>query len=581
MKNKTLQLLHLKKRIIRITSGFCILCAVLFSGILFSAAWSAYSEIRAQEISNSETGMENSRLIFQNELDEICRMDWYLVEQYENGVMAPEEFGTYLENFDLPYCGVLEGDETKIKAYYPWNISYYSFQRTMDTFFANHEISEEIHFFAHNFSNSRNGVVMVHFVNVENIQMIFVYLLESEFYWSDYVDNSLRNGFFVYDSALKEVAPSKTSFVNLNEVLEELETGNAQGSVVFADGGNSRLVSYIQCPGTGIYLFNSIPLTSFSHFLQQQVLRLLPWCIAVGIGVVGVIYLYYRRIFRPVILIGEALNKEMLNEGTDDGRSFPESGFSPIMELVSALKNKILEVKESEYKERLLKEQAELINLQSQINPHFMYNTLESIRDMSILEGGKDAPKMVKALADFFRYTISKKETIVSIRDELKNVEDYLKIQNYRFQNKFIYQRQFDENADYMDYKVIKMMLQPIVENAIFHGLEPVIGQGTITIQIYTTTKQLRISIKDDGVGIDPETLHSLNERILADDHVDSVAENKHGIALKNVSQRIHLYFGREYGLTIYSKEKVGTEVLISIPIMTDLSDFSAISLLK
>ena len=187
----------------------------------------------------------------------------------------------------------------------------------------------------------------------------------------------------------------------------------------------------------------------------------------------------------------------------------------------------------------------------------------------------------MKALADFFRYTISRKETVVSVRDELKNVEDYLRIQNYRFRNKFVYRRQFDENADYMDYQVIKMMLQPIVENAIFHGLEPVMGKGTVTIQIYTTSKQLRISVKDDGIGMDSKTLHDLHEKILQDDHIESASGNKHGIALKNVNQRIHLYFGPEYGLTVYSKVKVGTEVLISLPVIKERPDFSGMPFLK
>ena len=238
-----------------------------------------------------------------------------------------------------------------------------------------------------------------------------------------------------------------------------------------------------------------------------------------------------------MIAISEALNREIQDETLFSDASESSAIYSPVVDIVNEMKRKILLIKENEYKERLLKEQAELIMLQSQINPHFMYNTLESIRAMATLEGAAEAPKMVKALADFFRYTISKKDTIVTVQEELKNIEDYLTIQNYRFQNKFVYNREFDTSAPYMNCRVIKMMLQPVVENAIFHGLEPMIGKGAITIRIYLTTKHLRIVIKDNGMGISPENLHKLNEEILKNDHVESIDRSKYGIALKCESE--------------------------------------------
>ena len=458
-----------------------------------------------------------------------------------------------------------------ITGYYPRVVSYYSFKKTMDEFLEQNTLTGNIHFFAHNFSNSKNAIVLVHQVETGGADLLFVYQIEDTYYWSDYTDNSLRNGYFLYDIILDSLAPSRPSFVNMTEVVRELKKGKELGSLIFGNDTSDRLVSYVKCEKVDVYLFNSIPIASFQSFLVQDLKEKLPLYIVFLCAVSGVGWVFYRFICRPVIAISEALNREIQDETLFSDASESSAIYSPVVDIVNEMKRKILLIKENEYKERLLKEQAELIMLQSQINPHFMYNTLESIRAMATLEGAAEAPKMVKALADFFRYTISKKDTIVTVQEELKNIEDYLTIQNYRFQNKFVYNREFDTSAPYMNCRVIKMMLQPVVENAIFHGLEPMIGKGAITIRIYLTTKHLRIVIKDNGMGISPENLHKLNEEILKNDHVESIDRSKYGIALKNVNQRIRLYFGREYGISIYSKEKIGTEVIISLPIVDDM----------
>ena len=389
MKKKTRQLLHLKRHIIWITGLLVVLCTGIFAAVFILTTKTAYSEILTLETENSETGMRNAKFFFEQRIEEICQMNQYLADQYENAGMAAEDFGFWLERFDLSYCGVVRQEETGGISYIPWNISQYSFSEIMREFMEKYGSDGNIHFFAHNFSNSRNGIVMTHCVVKEGLRLMFVYQLESEFYWSDYTDNSLRNGYFIYDSALEEIAPSKTSFVNLNDVLEELKAGKEKGSMIFQNGAESRVVSYILCEDRGVYLFNSIPVTSFDSFVQQQFRRLFPWYLLTASGIAGTAYLYYRRVFRPVLLIGEALSREVFHGKEQCTAEFPESSFSPVMDLVKSLEEKIFEAKEREYKERLLKEQAELINLQSQINPHFMYNTLESIRAMSALEGEK------------------------------------------------------------------------------------------------------------------------------------------------------------------------------------------------
>lgn len=215
---------------------------------------------------------------------------------------------------------------------------------------------------------------------------------------------------------------------------------------------------------------------------------------------------------------------------------------------------------------------AELLALQNQINPHFLYNTLEAIRGDALCEGIDSIADTTEALSTFFRYTITDTGNLVSVEDELENVENYFKIQQYRFGDKLNMKVNFpDDYSRIMECKLPKLTLQPVVENAIFHGLESKAEGGTITISLEMTEKKLLISIHDDGIGIDEEELIKINQRL--ETAVEPLTEEKRkrgGIALPNVSRRIKLLFGDEYGIHVYSISNLGTEVRITVPIITN-----------
>lgn len=219
----------------------------------------------------------------------------------------------------------------------------------------------------------------------------------------------------------------------------------------------------------------------------------------------------------------------------------------------------------------LNKRQAQYLALQNQINPHFLYNTLESIRGEALIAGLDSVAEMTEALAKFFRYTITKVENLVTVEEELENCETYFRIQQYRFGDRLRLHIECDENEreDIMSCKIPKLTLQPILENSIIHGTELKIGTGNLKIQFEITQKRLIIRISDDGVGMDEETLARLNGRLGRGlNHLsDTDEEKKGGIALLNVNNRIHLIFGEEYGMHIYSIEQQGTDVEITIPI--------------
>lgn len=222
----------------------------------------------------------------------------------------------------------------------------------------------------------------------------------------------------------------------------------------------------------------------------------------------------------------------------------------------------------------LNKRQAQYLALQNQINPHFLYNTLESIRGEALIAGLDSVADMTEALAKFFRYTITKVENLVSVEEELDNCETYFHIQKYRFGDRL----RLHVDCEAEDWEEIrncrmpKLTLQPILENSIIHGTELKIGTGNLRIQFERTENRLIIRISDDGVGMDEDTLAKLNRRLGRERN--SVAwqdeGQKGGIALVNVNNRIHLIFGEEYGMHVYSLPKKGTDVEITIPIVTD-----------
>ena len=213
---------------------------------------------------------------------------------------------------------------------------------------------------------------------------------------------------------------------------------------------------------------------------------------------------------------------------------------------------------------KLNKRQAQYLALQNQINPHFLYNTLESIRSEALISGLAGVADMTEALATFFRYTISKVENLVSVEEELQNCETYFRIQQYRFGPRLSLSVicDPDDRDEIYRCRLPKLTMQPILENSIIHGTELKLGSGKLTIRLERSGTRLLITISDDGVGMDEKALARMNERLeKSGKEVASGEASKGGIALVNVNNRIHLLFGEEYGLHVFSMPGVGTDV--------------------
>lgn len=209
--------------------------------------------------------------------------------------------------------------------------------------------------------------------------------------------------------------------------------------------------------------------------------------------------------------------------------------------------------------EQEFKRKREFDTLQSQINPHFLYNTLDIIVWMIENEKKEQAVKAVTALARFFRISLSKGKSIIPVRDELEHVRNYLTIQQMRFKNKFTYE--ITAEPETLNLTSLKLILQPLVENAIYHGMEFMDGDGEIEIRVSADDSGLWFLIRDNGLGMTAAQV----DRLLSD-HPHVTSGRGSGIGVKNVNERIRLYFGEAYGLEIESEPDEGTVIRIRIP---------------
>ena len=214
------------------------------------------------------------------------------------------------------------------------------------------------------------------------------------------------------------------------------------------------------------------------------------------------------------------------------------------------------------YSEQKAKREAELKAFQAQIKPHFLYNTLDTINWMAMEYGAEDISEVITSLTTLFRISLSKGNEIITLENEIKHVESYLNIQKVRYEDKFNFEIQY--NKEDLQLKVIKLIIQPLVENAIYHGIKKNTSVGFILIKIYREGEALFMEVSDNGLGIEEEQLNLLNAIL------NGFMEKKdeYGIGVFNVNERIKLNFGSGYGLSIDSKVGFGTTVTIKHPIL-------------
>ena len=267
-------------------------------------------------------------------------------------------------------------------------------------------------------------------------------------------------------------------------------------------------------------------------------------------------WLLFRLLGHPLRGLADAM--ERFEADADHFTYRPVGGTREVQELSNSFEHMVLRIQQlmtTVREEEVNLRKTELKALQAQINPHFLYNTLDSIAWMCEQGRNTDAVKMVHALARLFRISISKGHELIPISKEIEHAESYLQIQKYRYKNQFTYEFQVDPEC--LDYYCNKITLQPIIENAINHGLDLLVEEGRITVQVCQDGEDILFFVQDNGVGMSEEQLRT----ILQHDPKDRT-----GIGIKNVNDRLKIYFGKQYGLHISSELDVGTCVEIRMP---------------
>ncbi len=267
-------------------------------------------------------------------------------------------------------------------------------------------------------------------------------------------------------------------------------------------------------------------------------------------------WLLFRFLGRP--LRGLASAMESFESDADHFAYKPVGGTREVQELSDSFEHMVLRIQElmtTVREEEINLRKTELKALQAQINPHFLYNTLDSIAWMCEQGRNADAVRMVHALARLFRISISRGHELIPIAKEIEHAESYLQIQMYRYKNQFTYD--FDVDPDCLSYYCNKITLQPIIENSINHGLDLMVDEGRIDVLVRQDGDDIVFSVRDNGVGMSEEQIEAIMQHGPTD---------RTGIGIKNVNDRLKIYFGKSYGLHITSEPDVGTCVEIRMP---------------
>ncbi|NOV04554.1 cache domain-containing sensor histidine kinase [Paenibacillus planticolens] len=271
-------------------------------------------------------------------------------------------------------------------------------------------------------------------------------------------------------------------------------------------------------------------------------------------------FILSARVTKPIILLSRQVKLVGLGKFDVDLSSDRQDEFGVLYQGIRKMVEDLQSYIERSAMAKVQQKIAQFGALKSQINPHFLANVLESIQMKAIINGQRDISEMVGMIGRLFRIHIQTGKETVTLREELEHIRLYVKIQQLRFGDKIQYTERLAEDSS--ELQVIHFSLQPLIENAIVHGLERSKGPGLLEVSTVKSGNDMLIMIKDNGVGMDEEKLQRLQLRLA---QPSDTLDEAH-IGIKNVHDRICFYFGEQYGLTLYSQLGEGTTVIIRLP---------------
>lgn len=366
------------------------------------------------------------------------------------------------------------------------------------------------------------------------------------------VDEKLENFIFLPDSADKL---SQTDSVELLKMMRDIK--NQEGNFYIDINGQNMLVAYYRSSFTGWTTLGLIPkdrlLSNFYNARNFVTMLTIVFCIlsvAVLTVISSLITKNMLRLSRAVNLIDRdnfELNVEIKSK--DEVNQL----YRQIKKMLFRIKELIEDIKKTEKEKR----KAETRALQSQINPHFLYNTLNTIKFLSTLHGIESIKKVSESLSLLMHVNMDAR-LFISVGEEVQYIKSYLEIQEFKYGNKMAYNIIAEDGVE--NYMTLKLLLQPLIENSLIHGISGVEGKGVVNIKIYLDDSKLKLRVQDNGSGIDSNTISKiLNGNIQSG-----------SIGLYNTISRIKLYFGEPYGLEILSQPGIFTVIEITVPLVTE-----------
>lgn len=348
----------------------------------------------------------------------------------------------------------------------------------------------------------------------------------------------------------------------LEESKDYLDSGISTAKI----NGEEQLVSSLHIDSADWTVTCFIPVS----FVNKDFNNILGTVTMVTIGcvilMVILVLIIVRKISGPVINLSKKMQEVKAGDFSVRVPSAGDDEIGMLSQVFNEMTERIEELITTTYVAELREKEATIKSLQAQINPHFLYNTLESIRTLAILNDDYDTAKMIATLGKFLRFKISKKGHFTYLKDELEYVRDYIAIMQMKYDGKIKFEMYIEEGLDLK--KVSKLIVQPVVENCIIHGFRAGSEKGSIEVRAYSGPGKIFISVRDDGAGMEEEALEQLKKRLLCAEE-----DTSKSIGLKNVYDRILMEFGGEFGLHIQSWPGNGTEIVITLPDLGDIEE--------
>ena len=384
-------------------------------------------------------------------------------------------------------------------------------------------------------------------------------VLESKLLNNSFSENSIL---FIVDKTSDRIIASNVLAFN-DRKYSKISMQNNDNSDIRMIKGEEYLCIEKKLKMNDVYLVANIWTDEFNVTINQLKKFIGIVLVIMTLFIIVLSLLFSNVVTKPIyMLVGKMKQveegdlKTYINIKEDDDLTVLSRSFNSMIRQINTLI-------ERNYKIKIEKEISDSLYLQSQLDPHFLYNTLDSIRWMARKNKDYDVSSQIEALSNMFRHSFNNGQIFTTFKEEVKHLNDYMKLQKVKYDEKIHISITIDPDIE--DTYTLNLLLQPIVENSIKHGLDKKLDKGHIEVNIIKENNYVRISVSDDGIGVNEERIRQM---------INTDKYPKKALLLKNLNRRIKLYYGEEYELEFYSEIGVGTRVEVTLPLITEIPDW-------